>query len=137
MPAPAGHDDVTGGGVVHAGVAATAVKHAARPLAAERRLILIPRDEQAARIAAAIAETSALDAKLANPEPAPTTQSLSRVGTLERFPCQYEDGFVAWRYHGVGGRDLVVRLPAELDTEATDADVRRFMTAVLARQYRE
>ena len=113
------------------------MKHAARTLAAERRLILIPRDEQAARIAAAIAETSALDAKLANPEPAPTTQSLSRVGTLERFPCQYEDGFVAWRYHGVGGRDLVVRLPAELDTEATDADVRRFMTAVLARQYRE
>jgi hypothetical protein len=106
------------------------------PLAAERPYLhLVPRDEQAATIAAAIAHTSALDARLAGTPPDPTSSPV-RVGTLERFPCQYEDGFVAWRYHGVGGRDLVVRVPAELDTDEADAATRRYMSELLAIQHR-
>jgi hypothetical protein len=108
--------------------------NSAKSLAAERPyLYLTDRDEQAARIADAIAQTSALDARLV-PQPPDPTRSPARVGTLEHFPCQYEDGFVAWRYHNVGGRDLLVRLPAELDGPEADAATRRYMTELLAIQ---
>jgi hypothetical protein len=109
----------------------------ATPLAAERaHLHLVPRAEHDAHIADAIQKVSTLDARIAERPPEPT-QSQVRVGTLEHFPCQYEDGFVAWRYHGVGGRDLVVRVPAELDSAESDSAVRRMMTELLAQQYRE
>jgi hypothetical protein len=103
-------------------------------LAAERSHLHIVRDEHDQKVTEAIARVSALDARLATP--APTHQSQTHVGTFEHFPCPYEGGFVAWRYHGVGGRDLVVRLPAELDVPEADAATRRFMTELLAIQER-
>jgi hypothetical protein len=92
-----------------------------------RHLRLVTREEM---VAAAVRE---LDERIAPRHP---IASPIKVGALEHFPCQYEDGFTAWRYHNAGGRDLVVRLPAELDTEETDSAVRRFMTELLAIQHR-
>jgi hypothetical protein len=109
--------------------------NSAKSLAAERPyLYLTDRDGQAATIAAAIAHTSALDARLAHADPAPTHQSQTHVGTLEHFTCPYEGGFVGWRYHNVASRDFLVRLPAELDVPEADAATRRYMTELLAIQ---
>lgn len=95
----------------------------ARAFAAERpEYLKLVRAEHNRRVTEAVRE---LDERLAaiphDPVVSPAT-----VGTIEAFQCPYAPEFTTWRYHGVGGHDIIYRVPTDLVTEHTDAEVRAF-----------
>ena len=109
----------SGDAAIDVGAHATAVKHAARPLAAERPWLKLNREQHDAQITTAIQQ---LDHRL--------TQSPVQAGRFERLECPYTPSMVAYIYHGVGHEDVTVRFPAIADDDEIHDDVRRLVDTI-------
>lgn len=52
-------------------------------------------------------------------------------GTVERFVDPYIGDRIGYRWHGVGGHDVIIIIPSELEDDDALADVRAFVAARL------
>jgi hypothetical protein len=74
----------------------------------------------------------AFDRRIATPEPTAYSSPV-QVGTIEKAPSQAMDRKIMYRYHGLGGDDILVLVPARVDCAATDHDVHELIARLCAR----